>query len=71
MKYSGTVKFRAKYKSDGLKFPAFEYRPENPGIEKIEMKSPSGDEIVSIVHVAHAANRKEAEALAEEVLGTA
>ena len=62
------IKFHARHKRNGLKFTAFDYRPRNPGIEKIVMESPDGEKIKSIVHVAHAANRKEAEAQAEEVL---
>ena len=62
------IKFHARYKRNGLKFTAFDYRPRNPGIEKIVMESPDGEKIKSTVHVAHAANRKEAEAHAAEVL---
>jgi hypothetical protein len=50
-----TVKFRARIKGNGLTFPLLEFNPDKPGVDKVEIEGPTGDEILSTVHLASVA----------------
>jgi hypothetical protein len=65
--FRGTVSLQATIRGNGLSFERFEFLPSEPGVEKIEMESPKGDEIYSTVHLASVASRDEGKVLAEKV----
>jgi hypothetical protein len=50
--FRGTVTFRARIKGNGLTFPLLEFNPHEPGVDRVEVEGPHGDEIVSSVHLA-------------------
>jgi hypothetical protein len=65
----GTVRFNAtiKGKGNGVTFPLFEFNPRKPGMEKVEIGAPNGNEIRTKVHFTTVASRDEALARATEV----
>ena len=65
------IKFHARYKRNGLKFTAFDYRPRNPGIEKIVMENPGWRENQKHCARCSCSRRKEAEAHARRCSGPA
>src|SRR5574341_383602 len=67
MALKGTVKFRARIKGNGLKFPLFDFNPNQAGIDKVVAEGPNGNEILSTVHLASVATQQEGEALATQV----
>ena len=69
--YKGTVKFRTRIKGNGLTFPLFEFNPNEPGVDKVEVEGPNGDEILSTVHLASVASHEDGKAIATKVNTTA
>lgn len=65
--FNGTVDFAAKIKGNGLTFPLVDFNPNEPGVDRIEMDAPNGDEIRSTVHLTSVATEDDGRALAEEV----
>lgn len=65
--FKGTVKFRARIKGNGLTFPLFEFNPNEPGVEKVQVEGPNGDEILSTVHLASVATHRDGKAIATKV----
>jgi hypothetical protein len=63
----GTVSFVAKIKGNGISFPLTEFIPNEPGVDKVEIEGPNGDEIRSTVHVNAVATQDEGRALAAKV----
>lgn len=63
----GTVNFTAKIKGNGITFPLFEFNPKKPGVDKIEIEGPDGDEIRSTVYVTSVATDDDGRVLAAEV----
>jgi hypothetical protein len=47
----GIVKFRAKIVEAELTFPLVEFDPKEPGVGKVEIEAPNGNEILTAVHV--------------------
>jgi len=66
--YKGTVTFRAVITSNGLKFPSCEFHPNEPGVEKVLIESPSGYEILSTVHLTNVATEEVGRAIATKVI---
>lgn len=64
----GTIKFRAKIRGDGVTFPPVEFKPNKPEVEKAEVDSPTGDEILGTVHLPSVATRDEGRAVGSEVI---
>jgi len=65
--FKGTVTFMAKIKGNGLKFPLVEFNPKEPGVDKVEIEGPNGDEIHTTVHLASVRSDEEGRALATRV----
>ncbi len=65
--YRGTVSFLARIKGNGLTFPSLVFNPSEPGVEKVEIEGPNGDEIRTTVHLASVASHDDGKALAEKV----
>ena len=65
--YTGTVKFQAHIKGNGLKFPLCEFNPGELGVDKVEIECPDGVEIVSTVYIASVATREDGKLLAMKV----
>jgi hypothetical protein len=65
--FKGTVTFRARIKGNGIKFPLVEFNPKEPGVDKVEIEGPSGEEIHTTVHFASVASHDEGRALATKV----
>jgi hypothetical protein len=58
--FKGTVKFVAKIsKYTGVTFPLFDFDPNEPGVDKVEIEGLRGAEIRSTVHLASVATRKD------------
>ena len=67
----GTITFKTRIKSKGVRFPLVEFNSNKPGVGKVEIEAPNGFEIVATVHLASVASRDEARKLAAEVHVTA
>jgi len=65
--FDGTVNFVAKIKGNGLTFPLFDFNPNEPGVDRIEIGGPNGDEIRSAVHLRSVATQDDGRALAGKV----
>ncbi len=65
--YRGTVCFVARIKGSGLTAPLFTFNPNEPGVEKVEIEGPSGDEIHTTVHLASVASHDDGKAIAAKV----
>lgn len=66
--FKGAVNFVAKIRGNGMRFPSFDFNPPNePGVHKIEIEGPNGDEIRSTVHLASVATQDDGRALATKV----
>lgn len=63
----GTVNFRARIKGNGLTFPLFEFNPNEPGVDKVDIEGSSGDEIRTAVHFSSVASQDDARTLATKV----
>lgn len=49
--FKGSVDFVAQIKGNGLTFPRFDFNPNEPGVDKIEIEGLDGDVICSTVHL--------------------
>jgi hypothetical protein len=65
--FQGTVTFQARIKGNGLRFPLVEFNPGNPGVEKVEIEGPNGDDIRTTVYLASVTSPSAGRALATEV----
>ncbi len=65
--FKGIVKFRARIKGNGLKFDLVEFDPKEVGVEKVEVESPNGDEILNTVYLASVATQEDGKAIATKV----
>jgi hypothetical protein len=65
--FKGIVTLSAHIKGNGLKFPLCEFNPGEPGVDKVEIEGPKGDEIKSTVHLASVETREAGKALAMKV----
>jgi hypothetical protein len=65
----GMVKFRAAIVDvdKGVTFPLFEFNPNEPGIERVEIEGPKDTEILSRVHVSAVATAEEGIGIATKV----
>lgn len=57
--FKGTVSFRGRITGNGLKFPLCEFNPPEPSVDKIEVESKDGHEILSTVRLSSAPTREE------------
>jgi hypothetical protein len=69
--FNGTVDFVAKIKGNGLTFPLFDFNPNEPGVVRVELEGPNGDEIRSTVHLAAVASENDGRVLARKVVTAA
>jgi hypothetical protein len=65
--YKGTVTFSARIAGKGLTFPLCEVTPHEPGIDKIELTGPTGDDIRSTVYLSSVATPDEGRRIATNV----
>jgi hypothetical protein len=65
--FKGAVTFVAQITGDGVSFPKFEYSPNEPGVDKVEIEGVGGKEIRSTVHLASVATEVEGRDLALKV----
>lgn len=65
--FKGTVNFIAKIRGNGMTFPLFEFNPNEPGVDKVEIEGPHGDEIKSTVYLACVATQDDGRAVATRV----
>ena len=63
----GSVSFLAAIKGNGVTFRLFEFNPKEPGVDKVEIEAPNGDEIVGRVHFVAVTSKAEARMLAARV----
>jgi hypothetical protein len=63
----GTVIFRTRIKSNGLRFPLVEFNPNVPGVDKVEIEAPNGYEIHAAVYLSSVASPNEGRELAAKV----
>ncbi len=63
----GTVTFRARIKGNGLTVPVCEFNPHEPGIDKVQVEGPNGDEILTIVRLASVGTAEDGKAIATKV----
>jgi len=69
--FNGTVSLRAAIKGNGLQFSAFEFNPNEPGIDKVAIEGPLGDYLVSTVHVSSVATQQDGRELAAKTTAAA
>jgi len=69
--FKGTVKFSARIKGNGLKFPPLDFNPNTPGVDNVEIEGPSGNEILGTVHFASVATEEDGKDIASIVLRAA
>jgi len=65
--FKGTVDYRAKVRGNGLSFPSLDFNPKEPGVDKVVIEGPKGDEIVSTVHLSSVASHADGRELAKKV----
>lgn len=65
--FSGTVKFHATIRGNGLTFPLVDFDPKKPGVDRIEMEATTGDDIQSTVYFSSVATEDEGRAIAAQV----
>jgi hypothetical protein len=65
--FNGTVDFVATLRGTGLTFPSLDFNPQEPGVAKVVIEGPEGDEIRSTVHLENVASRDDGIALATKV----
>ncbi len=53
--FKGTVNFRARVKGNGLTLPLFDFNPNEPRVERVEVETPNGGRILTTVHMASVA----------------
>jgi hypothetical protein len=67
-KIQGTIKFSAQIVDEnGLTFPLFEFSPNEPGVDKVEIEGPTDGEIKCTVHLSGVDNYEQAEAISTKV----
>ena len=59
----GTISFRAEIRGNGIMFQQFAFKPNESGIDVIEMECPDGNEISCTVHFASVASSEQARAI--------
>jgi hypothetical protein len=64
---NGTIRFRAAIRGNGLTFSPFDFNPNEPGVEKIEIEGNYQDEIRTVVHLSTKRSHADAQALAMKV----
>ncbi len=62
--FKGTVSFHARIKGNGLTVPLCEFNPNEPGVDRVDVEGPNGDEILSTVHLASVATPEDGKAIA-------
>lgn len=62
--FKGTVSFRGRITGNGLKFPLCEFKPPEPSVDKIEVESKDGHEILSTIHLSSVPTREKGIAIA-------
>ena len=65
--FKGTVTLNAAIKGHGLQFPAFDFDPHEPGVEKVVIEGPGGDHVVSTAHFPAVATHDDGKELAAKV----
>jgi hypothetical protein len=67
--FRGMVKFRARivHADKGITFPVVEFSPNEPGVSKVEIEGPNGNEILTAVHLTGVHDRTEGIAVATKV----
>jgi hypothetical protein len=65
--FNGIVSFVANIRGNGIMFPLLDFNPNEPGVQKVEIEGPKGDEIRSTVHVTSVATEEAGRALAAKV----
>jgi hypothetical protein len=63
----GTVTFRTRIKSDGVRFLLVEFNPHLPRVDKVEIEAPNGYEVVATIHLTSVASPQEGRELAAKV----
>lgn len=66
--YKGSVDFVAEIKDSALTFPRFEFNPQEPGVDKVELEALDVGEIHSTVHLTIVQSREAGISLATEVI---
>jgi hypothetical protein len=56
--FNGTVILEAEIRGIGLKFPAFDFNPNEPGVDKVTIEGPGGDRVLCTVHVTSVATEE-------------
>jgi hypothetical protein len=65
--FKGTVTFRARIKGHGLTVSSCAFNPSEPGVERVEIEGPKGDELLTTVYLASVATREEGKAVATKL----
>lgn len=65
--FRGTVRISARIKGNGLTFPSCVFYPNEAGVEKVEIESPKGHEILSTVYLDSVASENVGTDLATKV----
>jgi hypothetical protein len=65
--FTGSVRFGARIKGNGLSFPMAAFNPNEAGVDKVEIEAANGSEIVTTVYLSSVASREEGRALATRV----
>lgn len=69
--FKGTVQLRARIKGNGLTFPLFNFNPDEPGVDRVEIEGPSGNEVLGSVHLTSVASQADGLAIARKVIEAA
>lgn len=65
--FRGTVSYQASTRGSGIKFPAFDANPGEPGVDKVTFEGPDGLNITSTVHLSAVPSEHTGRTLAETV----
>jgi hypothetical protein len=65
--YKGSIGFVAEVRGNGLKFPRFEFNPNEQGVDKVEIGLPNGEDLKSVVRLACVPSPDDGMALAIKV----
>src|SRR5262245_36263134 len=65
--FKGTVTFCARIKGEPVTFPLLEFNPNEPGVDKVEVEGPNGNEIVSSIQFASVASPEDGKTVATKV----
>jgi len=69
--FKGTVSLSAGIKGNGLQFAAFDFKPNEPGVDKVTLEGPDGHHLLSTVYFAAVATQDDGEELAAKVTAAA